>query len=132
VRRRRYWLTEVPEHEEGLAAGDLRAELEAAASGRAAALVERFLTGQLCALLGTQVAELLTDAPITASGATSLIAMRLRNAVVRDLGVDVPVSVLLGAESLAALVDLVLRGREETRGKATAPMDAIDYDEVSL
>jgi acyl transferase domain-containing protein len=127
-RRRRYWVTEAPPDEAPQAARDLRAELEAADPDRAAALVRRFLTGQLCALLGTRAEELLTDAPITTSGATSLIAMRLRNAVVRDLGVTIPVSVLLGAENIAVLADLVLRGDAE----ATVAREAVDYEEVSL
>jgi acyl transferase domain-containing protein len=127
-RRRRYWVTEAPSDDEPPAAGDLRAELEAADPERAAALVAHFLTGRLCALLGTRADELLTDAPITASGATSLIAIRLRNAIARDLGVHIPVSALLGADNVPVLVDLVLRGRED----AADPIDAIDYEEVSL
>lgn len=127
--RRRYWLTEDPgAGESDTDTTDLRSELDAADTNRGIALVYGYLADQLCSLLRARPGELRVDAPITTSGATSLTAMQLRNAVLRDLGAEVPVSAILEASCLSELTELVLHAfRDGASAEPTNP-----YTEITL
>ncbi|MBO0879464.1 MAG: acyltransferase domain-containing protein, partial [Mycobacterium sp.] len=127
--RRRFWVAEDPVDEPAaMPVRDMGTALATASPDQALALVNDYLTNHLCALLGASVDELRTDAPITASGATSLIVMQLRNALRRDLAADLPISGLLSADNLTALADMVLQARQSPAN----PTDVTEYGEVSL
>ncbi|HEV7975506.1 polyketide synthase [Amycolatopsis sp.] len=67
------------------------------------------VAGQLCAriasVLGFAPGQLDTEAPLTALGVDSLLAVRVRNAVEHDFGVMLPVSLLLQGASVTETED---------------------------
>ena len=81
------------------------AAVRAAPPRERAAVLERYLRGQVAATLGTDAVPLDRDAPLLASGLDSLAVVQLQHRLEAELGVRLPLPAVLSGASLAAVVD---------------------------
>ncbi|WFE60208.1 AMP-binding protein [Micromonospora sp. WMMD712] len=106
---------------------------ETAASPRATdnrpAEMTAYLVGQLARLLRVPPERIDVTAPVLATGLNSLVAMQLRLAIERDLGVPAQLGTLLGARSLA---DAAARLTDPGRSPDAALMPAAGPPEFPL
>ncbi len=85
-----------------------RVELLALAPEERPSRVEDYLRSAVADLVKAPLDDLAPDLPLSACGLDSLLAVELRNAVDRDLGVVLPVAELLDAPTLKELTSRVL------------------------
>ncbi len=129
--RRRHWLAGVADPSERAGTTRLREELDGAAGQppeedpgqadgppspeRIDALV-LYLGEQISAAAGFEdLAEVPRDRPLELLGLESLTIVELKNQVERDLGVTVPLAVLLGGATLADLAGVIAEAMQDGR-----------------
>src|SRR6185437_3189118 len=108
---------DIDDEDDDWAGPDALRELDAAEVSRV--VVGRLAT-RILAIMGYPKGSTLdSDQPLTELGMDSLMAVRIRNTVRGDFGVEPPVALLLQGASLAALTtDLIRQLGLETEGKA--------------
>ncbi|MCC7367465.1 MAG: amino acid adenylation domain-containing protein [Chloroflexi bacterium] len=84
-----------------------------------------FLTDAVAQSLGRPATRIDADQPLTDLGLDSLMAMDLRNSVLRRLGVQLPLTVFLQGPSIRDLSD-VLVGLQQGRASEAGPAGALD------
>ncbi|MER5209095.1 type I polyketide synthase [Streptomyces sp. NPDC002838] len=83
--------------------------------------VTRWLTERIRPLLRHQTTRLPLGTPLVHLGLDSLAAVRIKNAVRDDFGLDIPVSRLLQGASVTALATEIVAGLTDMAGKPTEP-----------
>jgi acyl transferase domain-containing protein len=124
--RERYWITDEPPTADSAPEPSNLAERLRQAPDDAAEDVRRYLTAQLAALLGLPSDDVPPDTALAELGATSLMAMELRNLLHAECGVEVLVSQVLQSSGLGALSQTVAQLASQST------MDTLDEDEEIL
>jgi len=124
--RERYWITDELLTTDAVPESPNLAERLRQAPDDAAEDVRRYLTARLAALLGLPPDGVPPDKALAELGATSLMAMELRNLLHAECGVEVLVSQVLATPGLDALSQAVA----QLAGQAT--IDTPDEDEEIL
>lgn len=105
--RERYWITDEPVTTEPVPEPPNLAQRLRQAPEEAVEDVRRYLTARLASLLGVASDDVPPDKTPAALGATSLMAMELRNLLQAECGVEVLVSQVLQTPGLGALSQAV-------------------------
>jgi acyl transferase domain-containing protein len=107
--RERYWITDEPVTTEPVSEPPNLAQRLRQAPEEAVEEVRRYLTARLASLLGLAPDDMPPDKTPAALGATSLMAMELRNLLHAEFGVEVLVSQVLQTPGVGALSQTVAR-----------------------